>query len=287
MNKEKLYSNSFLIPAMAVFGIFFMIPTIISIYYSMTVWNFDSARFNGLDNYIMFFTDKSLSIGIKNTLVYSVLTSGSKVILAFFIAVFLTGKIKSKNIIRSAVFFPNLVSTIAVGITFKSFMHPTKGIFNRLLELIGLPGINWLGDSSVALYSVILADIWKGLSIATIIYIAGIQSIDRSYYEAAEIDGASRLQKLRYIIVPLSSSARNSVIILSFIGGIRSFDMIWSMTGGGPGFATDTLASIIYKQYIAGYYGLSTAGNVIMLILIICLAVPLQKYLYRKEEALL
>lgn len=286
MKKEKMYSHGFLLPAMVVFGIFFMIPTVISIYYSMTVWNFSSATFCGLDNYKMFFSDPSLSIGIKNTLIYSILTSGTKVILAFFIALFLTGKLRSKTYIRSVVFFPNLVSTIAVGITFCSLMHPTKGMINKAIELVGMSGINWLGDGNIALYSVILVDIWKGLSIATIIYIAGIQSIDKTYYEAAEIDGASKWQRVRYITLPLSSSSRNSVIILSFIGGIRSFDLIWSMTGGGPGFATDTLASIIYKQYVGGFYGLSTAGNVIMLILILVLAVPLQKILYRREAQL-
>ena len=281
-----MYSHGFLLPAMIVFGIFFMIPTVISIYYSMTVWNFSSATFCGLDNYKMFFSDPSLSIGIKNTLIYSILTSGTKVILAFLIALFLTGRLRSKTYIRSVVFFPNLVSTIAVGITFCSLMHPTKGMINKAIELVGMTGINWLGDGNIALYSVVLVDIWKGMSIATIIYIAGIQSIDKTYYEAAEIDGASKWQRVRYITLPLSSSSRNSVIILSFIGGIRSFDLIWSMTGGGPGFATDTLASIIYKQYVGGFYGLSTAGNVIMLVLILVLAVPLQKILYRREEQL-
>ena len=184
------------------------------------------------------------------------------------------------------VFFPNLVSTIAVGITFTSLMHPTKGMINKALEFIGLHGVNWLGDANIALYSVILVDIWKGLSIAVVIYIAGIQSIDSTYYEAADIDGVTKWERIRYITLPLSASSRNSVIILSFIGGIRSFDMIWSMTGGGPGFATDTLASIIYKQYTGGFYGLSTAGNVIMLILILILALPLQNLLYRKEEQL-
>lgn len=286
MKQEKMYSHKFLLPAMIVFGVFFMIPTVISIYYSMTVWNFDTATFCGFDNYKMFFDDSSLSIGIKNTLIYSILTSGTKVILAFVIALFLTGRLKSKTYIRSAVFFPNLVSTIAVGITFSSLMHPTKGMINKIIELFGLAGVNWLGNADIALYSVVLVDIWKGLSVAVIIYIAGIQSIDRTYYEAAEIDGANKWQKMRYITVPLSASARNSVIILSFIGGIRSFDLIWSMTGGGPGFATDTLASIVYKQYVSGFYGLSTAGNVIMLVLIIVLAVPLQSYLYRKETQL-
>lgn len=285
--KKNMYSHKFLIPAMVIFGVFFMIPTVISIYYSMTVWNFDSVKFCGLDNYKMFFTDPSLSIGIKNTIIYSILTSGVKVVLAFFIALFLTGNLKSKTFIRSAVFFPNLVSTIAVGITFASLMHPTKGMINKVLGVFGIAGVNWLGNADIALYSVALVDIWKGLSIATIIYIAGIQSIDRTYYEAAEIDGASKWQIIKNITFPLSMSSRNSVIILSFIGGIRSFDLIWAMTGGGPGFATDTLASIVYKQYQAGFYGLSTAGNVIMLILIAVLAMPLQKYLYSKEEKLM
>ena len=224
-----------------------------------------------------------MNIGIKNTLIYAVLTSGIKVILAFFIAVFLTGKIKTKNIQRSIIFFPNLVSTMAIGITFTAMMHPTRGLINRALSTFVESKINWLGNPDLALFSIIGVDIWKGLSIATVIYVAGIQSIDRTYYEAAEIDGANGRQKLFAITAPLARPAMNSVIILSFIGGLRSFDLIWAMTGGGPGFATDVMASIVYKQYAAGFYGLSTAGNVIMFIMIALLAFPLQKFLLSRE----
>lgn len=286
MNRNKMYSYGFLVPAGAVFAVFFIIPTIISFYYSMTVWNFDSAAFCGLDNYKMMFKEDYLSTGLKNTLIYAVLTSGFKVILAFMIAVFLTSRIRTKNILRSIVFFPNLVSAVAVGATFKALMHPTKGLFNQLLGLAGIHGINWLGDPGLALYSVIAADIWKGISISLIIYIAGIQSIDQNYYEAAQIDGASFWKKLRYITIPLTAASRNTIILLSFIGGIRSFDLIWSMTGGGPGFATDVMGSIVYKQYVAGYYGISTAGSVIMLLLIALLAFPLQTWLRKREERL-
>ena len=135
----------------------------------------------------------------------------------------------------------------------------------------------------IALFSVAAVDVWKGLSIATVIFIAGIQSIDKTYYEAAMVDGANFWQRLVNITIPLSRSAMNSIIILSFIGGLRSFDLIWAMTGGGPGFATDVMASIIYKQYAAGYYGLSTAGNVIMFVVIAVIAFPLQKWLLSKE----
>lgn len=97
------------------------------------------------------------------------------------------------------------------------------------------------------------------------------------------LDGATRWQQFKCITVPLCRPSMNSVIILSFIGGMRSFDLIWTMTGGGPGFATDTMASVIYKQYAAGFYGLSTAGNVIMFVIIAIIAFPLFNWLASKE----
>lgn len=214
------------------------------------------------------------------------MTCALKVILALFIAMFLCSKIRTKDFIRSAVFFPNLVSTMAVGLTFAYLMHPTKGLYTAVLNAIGITGVNFLGDPKLALVSIILVDVWKGLSISVVIYIAGIQSIDTSYYEAASIDGATPWQKFKYITLPLVAPSQNSIIILSLIGGLRSFDLIWSMTGGGPGFATDVMASVIYKQYAYGFYGLSTAGNVIMLIVISLIAFPLQHFLLKREEAL-
>ncbi len=117
---------------------------------------------------------------------------------------------------------------------------------------------------SLALFSVALVDVWKGVGLATVIYIAGLVSIPGEYYEAAEVDGASRWELFRNIMLPLARPATASVITLSLIGGLRSFDLIWSMTKGGPGFASDVIASVIYKQYQAGFYGLSTAGSVVL-----------------------
>lgn len=283
MDKKKVYSTWFLVPSLVVFIVLFIIPMILSLFFSLTVWNFDGFTFCGLDNFKMFLTEPSLRIGIKNTLIYAILTAGLKVLVAFFIAVFLTSSIRTKNLQRSIIFFPNLVSTIAVGITFTALMHPSKGVINSFLSLFGFGGIDWLGNVKFALFSVVAVDVWKGLGIATVIYMAGIQSIDKTYYEAASVDGATPWQRLKNITIPLSRPAMNSVIILSFIGGLRSFDLIWSMTGGGPGFATDVVASVIYKQYAAGFYGLSTAGNVIMFLLIAALVFPLQRYLLSKE----
>lgn len=283
--KATRYPGLFILPAFIIYGIFFLLPIIASFYYSLTVWNFNSVRFCGFDNYKMFFSENELSASIVHTLIYAFSTSILKVILAFFIAVFLCSKIRTTNFIRSAVFFPNLVSTMAVGLTFAALMHPTKGLFNTVLSWLGASPVNFLGDTKTALLSVILTDIWKGLSISVVIYIAGIQSIDSTYFEAAEIDGAGTWQKIRMVTLPLVAPSQNSIIILSLIGGLRSFDLIWAMTGGGPGFTTDVLASVIYKQYAAGLYGLSTAGNVIMLILVSVIAFPLQYFLNKREEA--
>lgn len=283
MKSSKIYSFWFTVPAVAIFSVFFLVPVLVSLFFSMTIWNFDSFTFVGFDNFLLFFTEKSLAISMKNTLIYAFLTSGLKVIIAFFIAIFLTSKIKSKHFIRSLVFFPNLVSTIAIGMVFKSLMHPTKGLINVALEVIGIDGLNWLGNPDTVLYSIIMTDVWKGVSIATVIYIAGIVSIDRTYYEAASIDGANEWLKLKNITLPLIKPSMNTIIILSLIGGMRSFDLIWAMSGGGPGFASDVLASTIYKQYAAGFYGLSTAGNVIMLVLIGLIAFPLRQLLMKKE----
>lgn len=282
MNK-KMYSGWFLVPAMSIFILLFILPMVISLFFSLTVWNFTDFTFVGFDNFKLFFSERSLSIGIRNTLKYAFTGCFLKVSLGLLLAVFLTSAIKTKNILRSIIFFPNLVSTIAVGITFSALMHPSKGLFNQALGLIGLSPVDWLGNIKIALFSVIGTDVWKGLGVATVIYIAGIQAIDKTYYEAAEMDGANGWEKFKSITLPLSRPAMNSVIILSFIGGMRSFDLIWSMTNGGPGFATDVVASVIYKQYAAGFYGLSTAGNVIMFLMIAILAFPLQKFLLSKE----
>ena len=114
------------------------------------------------------------------------------------------------------------------------------------------------------------------------IFIAGILSIPEEYFEAARLEGGAWV-KFRYVILPLSRNATFTVILLSFIGGLRSFDLIWTMTRGGPGFSTDVIASTIYKQYQAGFYGLSTAGNVLLFIAVTLLVFPMMRFFNRHE----
>jgi raffinose/stachyose/melibiose transport system permease protein len=203
-------------------------------------------------------------------------------VLGMLLAVMLTSSVIGRAFMRSILFFPVLVSTIGVGLTFTVLMDPDQGVINDALGLVGIHGPAWLVDPRYALLSVALVDVWKGVGLATVIFIAGIVSIPREYFDAAEVDGAGSFTTFRYIILPLARPATATVVILSLIGGLRSFDLIWSMTRGGPGFTSDVIASVIYKQYQAGFYGLSTAGNVVLFVLVTAIVLPLSTFLNRR-----
>ncbi len=277
------YPGWFFLPAAIIYGLLFLAPTFSSLYYSLTRWTLFDSTFIGFGNFAQFFREPFLVQGLVNTVYYAVVTSGLKVVLGLMLAILLTSQIVARGFLRSMVFFPVLVSTIGVGITFTVLMHPTQGMINEALAMLGIAGPGWLVDPRLALTSVALVDVWKGVGLATVIFIAGIVAIPVDYYEAARIDGATKWQNFLYITLPLSRPAMVTVITLSFVGGLRTFDLIWAMTRGGPGFASDTIASVIYKQYQAGFYGLSTAGNVVLFILIAILVVPLTMWLNRKE----
>lgn len=278
----RTYPYWFYIPAAVVFGVFFIVPTILAFYFSLTRWTLFEATFIGFDNYERFFNDPQLMAGLRNTFVYAVMTSGLKVVISLPLAMLLTSRLRLKGLLRGIIFFPVLVSTVAVGITFAALMQPSTGLINTVLTELGLPRLDWLGNPGLALYSVALVDVWKGVGIATVIFIAGILSIPEDYFEAARLEGGTWV-KFRHVILPLARNAAFTVILLSFIGGLRTFDLIWTMTRGGPGFASDVLTSVIYKQYQAGFYGLSAAGNVVLFILITLIIYPLMRFFNRRE----
>jgi raffinose/stachyose/melibiose transport system permease protein len=279
------YPYTLYLPAAVVYLVIFLVPTVMAFYFALTRWTLFDSTFVGLDNFRDFFAEQNLRIGFTNTLIYAVVTSGLKVVLGLLLGVLLTSRLRLRGFLRSVVFFPVLVSTVAVGITFSALLRPDTGLVNKALALAGVDGPDWLGDANTALLSVALVDVWKGVGIATVIYIAGILSIPRDYYQAVEVDGGGAWHRFRHVTLPLSWPATYSVIILSFIGGLRSFDLIWTMTRGGPGFTSDTIASIIYKQYQAGFFGLSTAGNVILFVVVTAIAVPLNYFLGKRQVA--
>jgi raffinose/stachyose/melibiose transport system permease protein len=282
-SRRSPYPTWFFLPAAVVYGMLFVLPTLASFWFSFTRWDLFEAEFIGLDNFRQFFREPFLVQGVVNTIIYGGLTSALKTVLGLLLAVLLTSPIIFRGTLRTLVFFPVLVSTIGVGFAFEAMMHPTKGVINVVLEAVGIDGPHWLTSPSLALFSVALVDVWKGVGLATVIFMAGLVSIPQDYYEAARIDGATRWQLFWRVTVPLVRPATVTVVTLSLISGLRYFELIWAMTGGGPGFSSDVIASVIYKQYQAGFYGLATAGNVILFLMIALLVLPLVWWFNRRE----
>ena len=281
---DKTYPLWFHLPGGIVYIVLFIVPTLFSFYFAFTRWTLFKSTFIGFENFVLFFNEPGLIGSLRNTLIYGFITSTLKVVLGLLLAVVLSGPIIARGYLRSVTFFPVLVSAVGVGLTFQVLLDPFNGIVNKAITaLTGADGPGWLTDPTIALLSVAAIDVWKGIGLATLIYIAGIAAIPNEYFEAARMDGVGSWQMFRNIILPLSFPATSTVIILSLIGGLRSFDLIWTTTQGGPGFASDVIASVIYKQYQAGFYGLSTAGNVILFIVVTAIIYPLSRWLNSKE----
>jgi len=283
---RSIYPSWFYIPAIALYVVFFAVPTFASFYFSLTRWSLFDATFIGFDNFVTFFQNPQLFNGFIHTFEYGFVTSGAKVVLGLALALLLTSPVIGRGYLRAVVFFPVLVSTIGVGFVFKSLLDPFHGVVNAVLGVLHLPQPGWFTDPNMALWTIAGVDVWKGVGIATLIFMAGIVAIPQEYIEAARMDGASSWRLFRSVILPLSRPAMGTVIILSLIGGLRSFDIIWATTNGGPGFASDVIASVIYKQYQAGFFGLSTAGNVILFLVVTAIMVPVSRFINRREVEL-
>lgn len=183
---------------------------------------------------------------------------------------------------------PAIMNNVAVGLIFTAILHPTHGILNKFLDIVGLDFLmnNWLGDINLALYSVIFVEVWKWTGFTMIIFLAGLQSVDKFFYEAADIDGATAWQKFRYITLPLIMPAFNNAFIISIIGGLKAFDIIFAMTNGGPGTSTNVINIMVYKAFANGRYGEAAAGVILLTLLVAAIAITANGILRKKEVEL-
>lgn len=280
---NRAYSYWLMVPGLSIYILIFAIPTICSFYFALTRWNLIDAKFVGLENFKTFFMQRNTRLALGHTFIYALGTCLAKVVFGLLIAVGLSGKLmKSKTYLKSLLYFPTMLSAVAVGITFTALMHPSSGLFNQVLALFGGGKVKWLTDSRIALYSVMFVDVWRGIGTSIVIYLAGLGSISKDYYEAAELDGANSVKTFFRITLPLMVPSINSVLTLSLIGGLKSYELLWTMTEGGPGYATEILGTVTYKLFAIGNYGISTAGNVIMFVIICLIVFPLNSLMARK-----
>ncbi|MBS5884467.1 MAG: sugar ABC transporter permease [Clostridium sp.] len=289
MDRKKLYPWYFTSGALVIFFLLCFLPGIIGIMYSFTDWNNFSSEINfvGLKNYIEVFKGKpEYRMYIWNTVTFTVVTTILKTVIGLGLALLLTQKIiKFKNLHRMIIFSPQVMSYLVVGLVFKSILHPTTGFLNNFLNTIGLEVFtkNWLTDLKVVFPTIMAVDTWKGMGYIMVVMIAGLMSIAPEYYEAASIDGATSWQRLKNITLPLLKPVVINATVLNVTYGFRVFDMIYSLTNGGPGNATGVINTAVYKEFSKGNYAMGTTLSSILFFILLLLLYYILKSMENKE----
>ncbi|WP_448863459.1 carbohydrate ABC transporter permease [Dorea sp.] len=284
------YFIIFILPALIIYLLFSITPFLYTIYYSFTDYtdmNPINLHFVGLKNYIKVLQTPVMLAAIKNSVIYAILLTGFQTLLGLPLAFILNQKLKSRNLLRAVFFFPAVFSSLIIGYLWNFIMSSSDfGLINNILHQLGFGTLNFF-TSKNALYSVILTQIWQWTGWAMVIFLANLQSISPDLYEAAEIDGASGLKKFMYVTLPLMCPSVKIVIVTGLIGGMKVFDIIYSMTSGGPGDATQTVMTVMMKKGISeGFYSTGSAFGVCFFIIVLAISAVVTKLMGKWSEAI-
>ncbi|SFB06005.1 raffinose/stachyose/melibiose transport system permease protein [Cohnella sp. OV330] len=285
---SRYYSAWFVMPAFILFLVFFILPNIASFVLGFTDWSlfyFDDIRFNGLDNFERLFTEANFLTAIKNTFYFAILTVIVKNVLGFLLALLVHKPSRYNNYLRSVIFLPITISSIVVAIVFVAIYNPSNGILNEGLRAVGLGGLanDWLFDPKIAMTSISFMEVWQWTGFNMCIFIAGLQSISKEYYEAASIDGASKFKQTLHITLPLLMQSINITVIFSIISGLKVFAQVYGTTNGGPADATQVLGTFLYKSFGQGYLGYSSAVGLVTTAIIMILTLGILAFLRKRE----
>ena len=276
-------------PALVLLTLFLFLPMLLTVIFSFTDFfalNPDLTHFVGLKNYIEIFTsDKNYLSGIGHTLMFTIVSNIVKLVPALFLAIMLQEGLKGKNFYRTILYLPSILPFVIIGITFKSVLNYDNGLLNNFLDMVHLGFLKqkWLSDLNIVWGSVIGVDAWRGIGYVMTIFIAGLGAIPKTYYEAAQIDGANFWQRLKSITLPMLTGSIMINLVFGITYGLKVFDIIYVLTNGGPGHATEVVTTYSYQMYADGAYGMSTAFNTILLILTAIAGIFVVKNMSKKE----
>lgn len=274
-------------PALVVYTVFAVVPILISLVFSFTDWNMErlySPEFAGLKNYIGLMEDPVFLKSIANTFIFAVCTTVLKTAVGFLLALALVKKVAARGVLRTIYYAPCVMSITVVGVLFKSILANT-GLLNNALSLLGMDFLtrDWLAKYATAMGSVIFVETWMWAGFNMFIFLSGLQAIPSDYYESATLDGANAWEKFRYVTLPLIVPSLTVVVTLSIAGGLKVFDIIYVITNGGPGFDTQVLSTYTYQSFSLGFLGESTAGSVILAVIVTIISFVMNRYFTQKE----
>lgn len=290
VNSLGKYFIIFILPALVIYLLFSILPFVFTIFYSFTDYtdmNPVNLSFVGLKNYLKVFDTPLMMTAIKNSVIYAILLTGFQTIFGLPLAVVLNKKLKSRNLLRAVFFFPAVFSSLIIGYLWSFIMSSSDfGLINNLLHQLGMGTLNFF-TADRALYSVIFTQIWQWTGWAMVIYLANLQSISPDLYEAADIDGATGLKKFFYVTLPLMCPSVKIIVVTGLIGGMKVFDIIYSMTSGGPGNATQTVMTVMMKKGISdGFYSTGAAFGVCFFIIVLIISGVVTKLMGKWSEAI-
>ncbi len=273
-------------PALIAILLFVEIPFLMSVTYSFTKWNgLDKAvKFIGVANYVELLTsDPQLGRAIVFTLLFTVLAVVAINVIALLLAVILDMHIRGKNVLRAAFYIPNIISLIIIGYVWRFIFSRGFDSLGAITHL-GIFQLSWLGDSRLAFVSVLLVTVWQSIGFYMVIYIAGLQTVPREQLEAAVIDGTGPVNRFFGITLPLIMPSVTVAVFYSLSNALKTFDVIFSLTFGGPGTATTSIALDIYKTAFSdSRFGYGTAKSVVLFLLILALTV-FQLNVFKRRE---
>ncbi|MCM3784144.1 sugar ABC transporter permease [Neobacillus mesonae] len=277
----------FILPALILFIMFFIYPILNSIYYSFTSWNgvSDNPKFIGFENYIKAFGDERFWESAMNNGWFILFSCCIQVPLIVFFSLLIANVKKLKGLYKTAVFLPSIMSTAVIGILWGFIYEPNIGLLNQILGLFGIEPIYWLSDEKYAMLSILLTNAWQWTGFYIIMVLAAILAIPRDLDEAAEIDGASRLQRALSITLPLIKPIISVVVMLSIAGAMKAADIVIVMTKGGPAGSTDVLATYMIKYAITNFkYGYGNTIAVLIFVFTLILTALYQLLVARRSE---
>ncbi|RKX51729.1 MAG: sugar ABC transporter permease [Thermotoga sp.] len=274
----------FILPAMIGLFVFRLGPIFFAISMAFTDWSpFGSPSFIGLENFIDLFTSPDFWRILLNTLLFSGIFVPSIVIFSLLLAVLLNQGLKGTTVFRVMYFAPVVTSTVAVGIVWKWIFSSDVGAVNFILRSLGISNPpSWLSDGKYALMVVAFVFAWKRVGYYMIIYLAGLQDIPKTFVEAAMIDGASKFKVFRYITLPLITPTMFFVMIMSLIDSFRNFEIIYTMTRGGPGIASTTLSYYVFQNAFE-LFQMGYASSIAVMLLLIVGTITLVNFIYRSK----
>jgi raffinose/stachyose/melibiose transport system permease protein len=286
--KEHFILAGFLAPAIIVYTTFLLGPVLGSFFYSLTNWNglYQTMDFVGLRNFVNLMEDGVFAKAIRNTMVFTVFVVLIQNAIGVPLALAMDSRIRSKQVLKTLFFVPAILSPLVVGYTWTYIYEPQNGVLNTILRTVGLTGWeqSWLGDPQFALYSIVVMAVWQFSGYSMVIYLANLQTIPGDLYEAADIDGAGKWQQFKSITFPLLAPSITINIVLSSIGTLKAFDIIYVTTKGGPYYATETMTTLLFSTaFTKSSFGYGTAMGVVMFFFVFIISLA-QILLLRRRE---